>query len=537
MSPHDRFGLEDQDDALERGFFDVSIKPVILRLWDYRRVIVAATVLVFFAYSAGATFVFLRQPITRTSSLPFRLIFDGASAGKYPSGARFSPADLVASPVIASVFDQNKLSSYMDLDSFGGSLFVLESSTEAEILNHEYRAKLADTRLTAVDRARIEQEYRNKLQSVQPGYALTFVNPAGWRVPSIVVAKTLNDVLATWAKQAEDLRGVLKYQTALLTAAIMSEETDDRSLIRRTDVLRHKIRRLNGNIQQLETLPGAMVVKSKGGVSLPEIRVNLEDLVQHDLEPLYAVASASGTDSDVALRYLDAQLDRTKRDYQEALGKQQAHTASLQSYLNDSTESSAAAALRQSGGGGQGGQTAVVPQLSDTFLDRIMALSRQGEDLEFRQRMAELIRDSGMTAAALEKEQAFYARIIALMRAGSGRNNEASVAAVASSLDRSRKAALKAAGEVQEIYNTLSAHNLNPRAQLYTITGPPTHTALRSLTIRTVAMYGVLALLVTPVLVAMFCLTHLFIQREILARRGNPRPDDTAKSISGPVHR
>jgi hypothetical protein len=68
---------------------------------------------------------------------------------------------------------------------------------------------------------------------------------------------------------------------------------------------------------------------------------------------------------------------------------------------------------------------------------------------------------------------------------------------------------------VVALHRDLSAHNLNPSTQLYAVTAPFFLQTQRSLTLRLVVVYYVLALAFTAIIVPAGCLLHHAARRKV----------------------
>ena len=124
------------------------------------------------------------QPAAWSATLGFRPVFDGADTGRYPNGLAFSSADITASSVVAQVFTKNSLQTYCPIDAFRAGLVVQEASFALQLLSAEYQARLSDTRLTAVDRQRLQDEFAAR-RTALPREVPADVHPArGVRQPA-----------------------------------------------------------------------------------------------------------------------------------------------------------------------------------------------------------------------------------------------------------------------------------------------------------------------------------------------------------------
>ena len=71
-------------------------------------------------------------------------------------------SEIVASPVLTEVFRINDLQRFGKYEDFKDSMFVQQSNPDLDLLAFEYQALLADTKLSPVDRARIQDEFKKK---------------------------------------------------------------------------------------------------------------------------------------------------------------------------------------------------------------------------------------------------------------------------------------------------------------------------------------------------------------------------------------
>ena len=193
---------------------DADDEEILLRpyfaILSYRKVMAIALLAVLGVFVLGAMGAYVLLPPERNATIEFRLLFDGADRGQYPSGTKFSATEIVATSVVTEVFAANSLGRFGRFEDFKDALFVQQSNPELDLLSYEYQAKLADTKLTPVDRARIEEEFRKKRESLSdPRFSLSLRRHERFKaMPRSLMEKVLNDTLATWARQADERRGV-----------------------------------------------------------------------------------------------------------------------------------------------------------------------------------------------------------------------------------------------------------------------------------------------------------------------------------------
>ena len=518
---------------------EISLRPLVRTLWSYRHVIVASvsSVLVVFLLWALGTYVF--QSADRQAGLEFRLIFDGADTGEYPNGLPFSRAEIIGAPILTEVYEANKLERYSTYEEFKNGIFILEANREVELLGFEYQGKLTDTRLTPVDRATLEQEFSQKREALQVSqYSLNFVRArSATSIPDVLMSKVLNDILAVWADQAATRKGVLTYQVSMYTENLLLKEfleADD--YIVRTDILRGKVNRFISNLEDLEALPGATVVRvGESRISLPEVRANLEDLVRYRLEPLtgYIWANSLSRDPELLRPYLESRQFQITLDREEAEGRGRVLEESLRGYLAETRTSALGSRVGDGGGSATGapvaGVTALIPQIGDSFLDRIIAMGGGTEDVEYRQELTDRIIAQRQRTITLERETAYYDRMNELMLGALSSSGEApDLEAVREAENRFTEiydAVLQGLEQSNAIYTELSAQNLNPRTSLFTITSPFIVTTERPISLSRLALYGLLALMLGLIVVPLSCLIHHYFRREILTAPPARQPD------------
>ncbi len=193
-------------------------------------------------YAIAAAIALLANPSARIATLPFRLEFQGADRGLYPNATKFSSGEIVATPVLMRVYAANGLQRFISFKEFSESLFVVESNRALEELNREYQARLADPKLTSIDRERIESDFRQKRESLSRNeYALTWTSD-GAQLPKSVVAKVLNDILTTWADVVSKEKGVLRYQLPVVSANVLRRDLLNSEADRRTRRVTHQSR-------------------------------------------------------------------------------------------------------------------------------------------------------------------------------------------------------------------------------------------------------------------------------------------------------
>jgi hypothetical protein len=460
---------------------ELSLRRIARALWWYRRVITASLAAVVILGVVLGGWIFVRQPVERQATVEFRMVFDGADKGEYPNGLKFSYSEVIGAP--------------------------------------------------AVDRARIEDEFRRRREALRvPEYRLTFLAPAtGSPIPEALLSKLLNDVLSTWADHAATKRGVLKYQISMLSANVLPQETlSAEDYLIRLDILRGKINRVLFNLEELSALPGAAVQRvGETKVSIAEIRANLTDVLRYKAEPLIGLIRGTGvsTNPTVLARYLENRLFQVRLEKEAAEGKLGMLRDTLGRYMQERGVATNNAAQQGSGGGGGTGYggNPVVPQLSESFINRLVDLTSY--DTRYRQGLSDRIIRAGEEAVILERDVDYYTSMLEAVRRApsSARAEDESVHVIEARLREVYESTVRAIEQGNAFYEQLSAHNLNPRTNLYTLVGPFSTRTTRAITVSSLSTYVLLALGITLVAVPFASLVHHYFRQEGLLKGGRER--------------
>jgi hypothetical protein len=481
------------DDRIHLG----RIARVLKRSW----IVIALSLLgVAVLFAILATLMLLTEPEQRIVTLPFRLEFQGAERGEYPNGLKFSAAEIVATPILMRVYSANGLQRFLPFKEFAESLFVVEANRGLEQLNREYNAKLADSRMSAVERERLEAEFRQKRESLSRNeYAITWASNQT-ALPRTMIAKSLNDILVAWAEAAAREKGVLRYQLPVVSGNVLRRDViGSTDWVIALDVLRTRIEHIEVNITELQQVPGASVLRGgPDNASLEEIQLSLADIVRFRLEPLLLqLRSANATSNPQAIfRFIESQLAYNQRRAQAARNRVDALRRSLEMYTmqTEQPRTSMPSSPRQS----EGGDT-VMPQLGDSFLDRLIDLTNQRNDIEFRQGLIDEIKAASLAVLPYEQEVAYYEKLLSQMR-GIGSSAQDSNSAVRQEMNSILESVDHAIRDANAIYDLMSL-NLNPSAVLYSVTGPPSARIERGISLRRIALWGMLVLLISIPLV------------------------------------
>ena len=501
-----------------------NVEPILLShlvrtFARYRLVFVLSLCAVIFGTVLCGLLVYLLAPTARVTSLPFRLEFTGAEKGTYPNGTKFSSVDIVNPQALESVYQANNLQKYLRFVDFANSVFVLESNRAYELLAMDYQARLNDAKLTTVDRERLEREFMQKRESLNKNeLALTFVQgEKGVRIPDVVAKKILSDILSTWARQATTERKVMLYTLPVISPDLLASFPVTADPIVALMVLRSKVLQVLDNITLLETLPGAQVVRTGANhVSLNDIRMQLTELVRFRLDPLILRARTVTNTTD-ALRFAEAQLEYDKRNLEtqhKALGMIRESFlmyADQRPLATDQTKSASSVAQQKSG---SPSAETLMPQISDTFLDRLVALTSDTADRSYRQLFVDEYKGKALNLVPAENAVLYDTDIINQLKAPTARSQDPEAArSVQREIESARRDSHDAVVNVYQLYLAISK-NLNPSTEMYSTIGPSTSTIQRSTSVRRIALWCTFVVLLSIPLIIVASLLHNRIRKE-----------------------
>jgi hypothetical protein len=461
--------------------------------WNNRlRIVLHALVAVSVAVGVLAV-VYVARPSQQQSTVVFRLLFKGVDKNQYPNGMQFTPSDIVATPVIAEVYRINGLEKFGSFEDFKTAFAVINRNPGIERLRRQYAAMLEDRRLSPVDRQKLEVEYDNKMKAVQNGeFTLVLQQDgalAGW--PPTLAGKVLEDILTVWAEQSRS-RGVFKFDLSIYSENLLTEisnSTSDYTLL--LDRLRLAINRILSNLTALGETPGARLVRvGEKQVSLGEMESNLRDNLNFDLREANSIVFSFALFREPFLTeaYLKEQLFRLEVERKELQSRNEGMKSTVTDYAANRSGGS------QASNASIGGNSGLMPQLNDGFLDRIIDLSGQNTDIVFRQGISNQIIENEKMMYQLESERQIYQRSLDALQkggnAGGGVNGRQIADDRITNLMNRLRSTLQ---NVTLLHHELSNRNLQP-SLVYTIIQPLQQERVSTVRMRTIGVVLVLGI-------------------------------------------
>jgi len=428
---------------------------------------------------AIAVLVWALGPSQQEERLGFRLLFQGVERGLYPNDLRFTPSDIVSEPVLRAVYERNQLSGQVEFSEFQKSFAVLASIEALQELREDFEPRLADTGLSQVDRARLEDEYRSRVEALRRGSFLLVARPSE-KIPDL-----LGNVIDTWLEQAH-AAGVFRFDLDLPSTNILVNVDPDRDdpflLVQR---LRGAIDRIEDGIERLETVPGAALARvGDTRISLPELKAELQDDLRVRLSLIETSVFGGGLYRNRALAeaYVTEQLFQLGRQASSLQVRADATVEALGQYVASGRNSQTVASNASVGGGplaATGGT--MISEVSETFFERLIELSSQQSDVDFRQGLARDSVDIRQALAAVESEQRLFRNIQDRLNESEGASQDGLGSAQARVTEESallKRSLERVLTNLQQLYLEISRQGLEP-VKAYEITMPYTLSSVR----------------------------------------------------------
>jgi hypothetical protein len=427
---------------------------------------------------------YVTQPVIRTTLIEFKPMFDGADAGKYPNGLPFAVTDIVDPSIVDQVFAKNNVQTFCPRAAFQSGLSVQQSSTAIQFLTLDYQARLSDTRLTGVDRQRLQEEYASRRALAPIQYQLIFLqSPECASLAPTLVAKLLSDILETWARESEEKRGVLKIRVSMLSPAIFDQRgIAGENLLIRADLLRTAIARVITNIADVEKIPGSENIRDGAAkASFREVRAELEDLIQARLDPL--VAQAGRGLGRRAAGWIEQALQAATIREAQAQQKAETYRQALREYSGVAPVPSTS---RPATAGGQSSSDvqALTPQIDRTFIDRIVELS--AVNTTFRQEITRQEIRAAVDAVDKAAVVAQYKELLSAVARDSA--SDMTPELVSRALEQLTGQAKKATQQYNDIYEEFSRVALRVGPMMYRVERPAETTTVRSFGLRNMVL-------------------------------------------------
>lgn len=374
--------------------------PLFLPFLARRRRLLSMAALAALALAAGgAAVVLLRAPRQQEARCHFRLEFNGAERGRYPSGLRFTPQEITGAASLRRIYDESGLQSAgIAFDDMRQGLYVVESDPALERLRSEMGPRLAAAR-SSIERDGIENLYALRKSNLNTReYDLVLALPSRHGVTADQMKRVLTATLETWA--ATTARQKARIDFAGLTPQELNVDAFPGRPLLALEELRMKTNAGRWRAMQLASAEGAaLIADPQSGLTAKAVDTRLTDIVRWDIDPLVAQLVRRHIFDQGTIDTLTSQI----RYGAEQARFEEGRTAAIQEGIAIYSRTPSAAQppprslsveapapqrqpTREAPFGS--GEPAVVTQIDSSVIDRIAEMTAQSADRSFRQTMA-----------------------------------------------------------------------------------------------------------------------------------------------------
>lgn len=401
--------------SIQRDSDEVDLGDLMLRIWATRVYVVKAvlTVLALFTLYIGVSYLFSEKTV-RYSQV-FDLAFEGLRKGEFPNGSAFMLSDITSATVLNRVYRQNNLEAHgLKIDDFRRGVTIQPYAPDYALIRSKYEARLTDKKLTPTDIAELQKQMANELEAAQSGsLIITLILPEQRSLTSDLAQKILLDIPSSWADRAINEQGVLKPNVPVYSERIFDQKRfENLDYLLGMDLILNSIKLVRSNISSLREQPNAStLVDDESGFTLVDLDKAIQDVADYDIRQIIDPIKELGIsrNPEVVKLYYTRRLADLQQEQKLWKDRAQAIRAVLAAYASDKGSTTS---------GVNSTQNNMVPQLGDAFLDRLLEVSRQGSDLEFRQKLTQEVLNYENQSIDLDQQITDINRILATMNNG-----------------------------------------------------------------------------------------------------------------------
>ena len=335
---------------------DISLWDILDIFYEKKVLILVYSVFAALIVACVSFYTYINSPSSKSCVLNFSLMFDGVNKGKYPNGTKFVDSDIISTPVLQNVYDNNKLKQYFgSFGNFKNTISIQRYNPGLAFLNFEYKAKLEDRKISSAERYEIEQNFYRQTagMNAKPVFALVlnFPDPVKYNFPESLSASILNDTLSVWLSRAKRYQGITKYNVSLISNRVGKNFIEKADYFNGADLMRLLLNDLSNDIIKLEQIPNTKYLRLEYDgktFSFQDLRLRVDYIKKYILEPLLETIRTAGAYKNLqdVLSYAIAQinsleieadiLSRKKDNYEQMLLER--YTASLEPIFKINTE-------------------------------------------------------------------------------------------------------------------------------------------------------------------------------------------------------
>ena len=335
-------------------------------------------------------FIRLAAGTTKLATYEFTFSFDGAADNKYPNGIPFSPQDILAAPVLDTVYAAMHLQGHMDQTDFRSAFTIARGGTELRLLQSDFEQKLANTKLTAAERTPLEAQYRSALAGLKSSTYILSGDFTNTSLSELEIDRILSAIPSTWAGFAQKTRGVAVYDISVPTMTDADKLTKDTDYLIAAETLRSTSLRTTMCLETLLKEPGSKITRDTTGKGLDDLLAEVEASYRVDVLPTYTnfLRLAYAQDPSRVNEVFSNRMATSQRAVELAEAEAKITTNAFQNYimLSSGGNTASGTSLGNSMQPNSGGNMPMI-NLNADFFDRIIGQGIAAKDTVYRQKL------------------------------------------------------------------------------------------------------------------------------------------------------
>ncbi len=403
------------------GQEEFGLGDLFAAILQTRKTIAVAVTLVALGLLGAIFALRVGLPSETTYRHAIKFVFPEVEKGRYPNGLPFSMSDLASPLVLQKVYRMNALDRQnIKLKDFTSAISIAPYATTYAETVAMFRKRLANKRLTFAERVEIEKEMSERISRMSRSNAVVqfrLVSPMG--ISDELGKKIVHDIPQAWSQISIEKRGVLKLPEGNTARSLIDKQLfSSLDLPVAVDLLISSVKTIKSHINQLGDLAGAeTVVDEKSGHTIISLRRDVNNFDKYRLRALSGMIFGLGLvrspqETEMLFERRLAILDMSYRALEQSAASIE---KSLEIYSPAGFKTGRETALVAATGMSQGTS---IPQISEGFVDRIITLSQQSRDEQFRKELVTRQLDLKKQAIIVKSEMEIVKQLVKKLTAG-----------------------------------------------------------------------------------------------------------------------
>lgn len=335
----------------------------------------------------------------------------------YPSGKKFSNADMISRPVLRKVYKDIGLEKNVSFEKFVKSFYMAQSSMKRAFLDARFQARMNVRNVNMVQLGQLEREYREAISAAKSSLAIISMNPT-FPVNDALATRILNAIPQAWF-DIYSVQEAALYPTPVPEQQIqaLAKEIGQEGQLILLEKSRLYCRQLQGMCSFLNNMLQGRNIALPSGEMLGDIqnRLAMVERYQINVLQMYVLEHPEfyGPFDRV---FLESRVKNVEFDLERMKGKYEGVIAAMNALVSDGTPQRTAQPLDSKSvapeGGAAAGIAPVTLQLDAGFFSAIAQLIRNDINSDLRRTLADKTMVYRDDWAELEAEFRRYQEIL-----------------------------------------------------------------------------------------------------------------------------